>query len=113
MPVRWEVKIRAIKYCIKVSRNEKMKLLNGVMAWANEGVGWMEGRGGSWGVWDGVVRVVGGDHRQLGGRNVGGMCMEEASGRVERGMQQITEVKILGSFSRKYSFCRVEVGRSS
>ena len=46
MPVRWEAKIRAIKYYIKVSRNEKMKLLNRVMAWANEGVGWMEGEGG-------------------------------------------------------------------
>ena len=57
MPVRWEAKIRAIKYYIEVSRNEKMKLLNRVMAWANEGVGWMEGEGGSWGVWDGVVRV--------------------------------------------------------
>ena len=46
MPVRWEVKSRAIKYYIKVSRNEKLKLLNRVMAWANEGVGWMEGEGG-------------------------------------------------------------------
>ena len=35
MPVRWEAKIRVAKYYIKVSRNEKMKLLNRVMAWAN------------------------------------------------------------------------------
>ena len=32
MPVRWEAKIKAIKYCIKASRNEKMRLLNKVMA---------------------------------------------------------------------------------
>ena len=38
--------------------------------------------------------------------------MEEAPGRVERGLQLITEVEILGSFSRRYSFCRVEDGRS-
>ena len=31
----------------------------------------------------------------LGERDVGGLCMEEAPGRVERGLQQITEVKIL------------------
>ena len=36
--------------------------------------------------------------------------MEEAPGRVERGLQQITEVEILGSFSRRYSFCRLEDG---
>ena len=46
MPVRWEAKIRAIKYYIKASRNEKMRLLNRVMVWANEGVGWMEGEEG-------------------------------------------------------------------
>ena len=40
------------------------------------------------------------------------LSLEEAPGRVERGLQQITEVKILGSFSRRYSFCRVEDGRS-
>ena len=48
-----------------------------------------------------------------GERDVGGMCMEEAPGRVERGLQQITEVKILGSFSMRYnSFRRVEDGKS-
>ena len=96
MPVRWEVKIRAINYYIKVSRNEKMKLLNRVMAWANEWLGWMEGEGGLligvYGMeWSGFV---GRDHRRCvtssGERHVGGMCMEKASGRVERGMQLST-----------------------
>ena len=36
--------------------------------------------------------------------------MEKASGRVEKGLRPITEVKILGIFSRRCSFCRVEIG---
>ena len=67
------------------------------------------GRGvlGVYGIeWSGFV---GKDHQRCvissGEQNVGGMCIEKASGRVERGMQQITEIKVLGSFSRKYSLC--------
>ena len=116
MPLRWEAKIKAIKYHIKASRNDKMRLLNRVMAWANEGVGWMEEEG-SWSAWGGMVMVHRGDLRRFvtssGERDVRGMHMEEAPGKVERRLQQITEVKILGSFSRRYSFCRVEDGRSS
>ena len=101
MPVRWEAKIKAIKCYIKASRNEKMRLLNKVMAWANEGVGWMEGDEGFLECmgWNGhgspgeiFLRFV----TLSGERDVGGMCMEEAPGRVERsrGLQQITEVEI-------------------
>ena len=106
-----------IKYYIKASENE-MRLLNRVMAWANEGGGRMDGRG------RGVLQVYGwsgqGSLRDLrryvtssGEPDVGGMYMEEASGRVERQLQQITKVKVLGSFSRRYSFCRMEDERSS
>ena len=77
-----------IKYYIKVSRIEKMTLLNIVMVWANKGVGWMEGEGGSWGVWDERSGFVGRDHRRCvissGEQNVGGMCMEEVRKSEER-----------------------------
>ena len=77
-----------------------MMLLNRVMTWANGGGGRMDRRR------RGVLQVYGwsgqGSLRDLrrfvtssGEPDVGGMYMEEASGRVERWLHQITEVKAL------------------